>query len=69
MLHPHDRDPLPTGLLHEPTDVGDNCVPLVGLGHDAGLDVYNEQGGVRPVPERRHPGHATQGDRADLGVR
>ena len=49
VLHPDDVDAGGARLVDEGGDVGDDGVAVVGIAHDAVLDVDHEQGGVGTV--------------------
>jgi hypothetical protein len=49
VLYPDDRDTLFASLVDEPSDVGDDRVALVCIGHDPLLDVDHHQGGVGSI--------------------
>jgi hypothetical protein len=54
MLDPDNRDMLPPRFLDEAADVRHDRIALVIPGHDAALDIDDEQRGGWPVAESGH---------------
>jgi hypothetical protein len=54
MLDPDNRDMFPPRLLDKAADVRHNRIALVIPGHDAVLDIDDEQRGGWPVGESGH---------------
>jgi len=54
VLHPDHGRVLGARLVDHGADVRDHVVAVVGVGHDAVLDVDDEQRGARAVGQGRH---------------
>ncbi len=56
MLHPHDRNIRGSGSVHQQSDVRDDGVTLVRVGHHVVLDIDDEERYLGPVRQGRHDG-------------